>query len=374
MYKLKNLVVIFRHGAREPTNKKDTVHQCLYKSWDKKKANLTEIGKRQSQILGETLAKHYKRLGFNPHKTYADNSNTQRTIMSKHYFLSGWRYIYYNDITTIEKTNPDIFLRPYRLLKNCHHKTPQLTSCLTYHGTYTRDRDQCDINSSNREIDQLNSIINEELKDQCGIDHHNNSFEKLMFKLYQNRLINGASYKHGIFWNKNQPIVDNYAYLYLNNKYRDPHINCLASGTIPSNIIDWLSSKNSSAYFMFSHDNLLASLLSYLGLREWPIPGFNAYLGFELWENKRGKKIVKIFYNPDPFYGNEMKVSTNKMFNFVPPPPGHTISYRNISPRYIEWFQFLKLMKRCLLDGEYVMYDGKNIRMASNSCNLYKEI
>ena len=75
-----------------------------------------------------------------------------------------------------------------------------------------------------------------------------------------------------------------------------------------------------------------------------------------------------------------MRVRTNKMFDFIPPEPGHIVSYRDISPRYIDWYKFNKLMKRCfqakLTDGEYVMYDDRNVGvlMDRSGCKLYKDI
>ncbi len=376
MYQLKNVVILFRHGAREPTNNKDQIHQCLYQNWDQKRAHLTDIGKKQSEILGKTLANYYKKYHFTPEEVYADSSNTERTITSKNHFLRGWQNIYPNVVDIINHKDTDSFLRPYRSLKNykCYNRTQPLNSCRTYHQNYSRDPDYCDYHRSNREKGSINRDVNDKLRERCNIDHHNNSFEKLMFKLYQNRLINGASYNNGVFWNRNQPIVDNYAYLHFNNKYRDSHINCLTSGTIPRDIINWLSNPKSSAYLLFAHDNLLASLLSYLGLREWSIPGFNAYLGFELWENRVGHRVVRVFYNSDPFQGTDMSVRTDKMFYFVPPPVGSTISYRSKSVKYLDWIKFKELMKRCLIGGEYVLYDDSNAKiLINNNCKLYKD-
>jgi len=377
MYQLKNIVILFRHGAREPTNNKDQIHQCIYQDWNQKRAYLTDIGKKQSEILGKTLAKYYKKYNFNPENVYADSSNKERTITSKNHFLKGWGNIYPNTVNKIKNKDINTFLRPYKSLKNykCYNRTKPLNSCQTYYQKYSRNSDYCDYYSSKREKDFINSEVNNKLRDKCNIDYHNNSFDKLMFKLYQNQLINGASNNNDVFWNKNQSIINNYAYLHFNNKYRDPHINCLTSGTIPGDIINWLSNPKSSAYLLFAHDTLLASLLSYLGLKNWTIPGFNSYLGFELWENKTGHKIVRLFYNSDPFHGTELFVRTDKLYYFILPPVGSKIDYKNKSIKYMEWYKFTELMKRCLISGEYVLYDENNAKiLINNNCKLYKDI
>ena len=309
---LMNIVILIRHGARAPIKSNSILHKEIYKNWKKHDGHLTKIGEKQSELLGNTIAKKYHKYGYVPKIIYADSSDTQRTKKSLKLFIKGWNKIYKNS-----------YLGKYYYIKY-KGKYPFLK--LRYKFSNMNKNKEINIikhHFERKDIDKLLKNIKIQLKNKCNleIDITKDNEPYIFTKIYNSRVLNECSNKHQPIINVNDRhnILKYFTRLTFNKKYTNK-ISLKLIGSTPKIIFNNLfKKKNKTATILFSHDNTLAAYLTYLDIIDWPVPQFNGYISFELWKhNVTKEEYVLLSYNPNPFNGTEIKFNNNSKYIALP--------------------------------------------------------
>lgn len=320
---LKNVVILIRHGARTPIRSDSILHNQIYKNWKRHNAHLTTIGKKQSEILGKNIGNKYYKIGYKPYIICADSSDTQRTKESLKCFIKGWnslyKKIYSGKYYYIKNKGRDPFLKlkyKFSKLNNTNEK-----SIIKHHFI-------------EKNIDNLLKNIKIQLKNKCNLELKisNQNIPFVFTKVYNSIELNNASNDHNpiIKVNENKKILKYFAKATFNKKYtRKKSLKVI--GSTPKIIYNQLFNNKKTATFLFSHDNIFAAYLTYLGLYDWPLTNFNGYLTLELWEHYKTKnQYITISYNPNPFMKISSKFHNNTRYFSLPPVGKHSY-YHNIS-------------------------------------------
>ncbi len=317
--KLKKILVLQRHGPREPLSIPSkfisTYWNKIYTDVDKavQGANLTPEGKLYCKYIGNLYRGNYEKYfnfdSLNTNNVLLGSSNFQRTIESSVLTLDGLSLSNLNlDLNIFDFLSSDaIFTQEQKLVYN--DKLKNFTTNFEY-----------DLESFNTQIFELTGYKIETFRDYfelAGIvkcyDFH--GYPMLTdpeandkFNLIKETLYNLATYYYNLVNDPNNP---------------DFEESTLIGKTATTNILDLFSNSKNNLILLTSHDNLLMPTAKYLvysilnnlvgfdnmsldkeyytnkiinKIKFLKFPDFNSSIRLELWEDIYGNQIVRIYY------------------------------------------------------------------------------
>ena len=317
--KLKKILILQRHGPREPLS---IPPKFISSYWDKihtdidkavQGANLTPEGKLYCKYIGNILRGNYEK-GFNfdllnVNNVLVGSSNFQRTIESSVLVLDGLGLSNLNlDLNIFSFLSSDAIFTPEQK-EIYNNKLKNFTTNFEY-----------DLDSFNRKIFELNGYKIETFRDYFELAGIVKCYEfhgypmltdpdaDIQFNLIKGTLYNLANYYYNLVNDPNNP------------ELQEP---TLIGKTSTENILDLFSNSDHKFILLTSHDNLLMPTAKYLvyGILNKLIrfgnmsldkgyyskeiinkinflrfPDFNSSIRLELWENIYGNQKIRIYY------------------------------------------------------------------------------
>lgn len=298
--KLRQVVMVFRHGMRTPSEHIFTLNwkQVHYPDGY---GQLTQVGKSQMYEMGKSMRRRYHDF-ITPHSSYmsddvvAVSTNMDRCTQSAGLLLAGlyppegrqiWnRKFRWQPVPVITSTPDKAYILVagpsscplyYKLLNLTNARSEKSEKLFAYFSKYVNFSD--DESMKIRQLFVASDTVVSEVK-------MNIPQPSWIREIYSDLVMKFLS--------------DNFSY--MSNNYQ---LQRLFSGTLLADIVRQMrkvvsNNDSSSKIYLYSgHDISISSLLNSLGLSAFLVPDYGASVIFELYSSSRNEYYVKVLYNED---------------------------------------------------------------------------
>ena len=289
-------ILLFRHGARYPLDKSG-YNKCLYKNWSLFNGELTEVGKKQIQVLGKYFNNYLKKQNFKGVIKY-NNSDLNRCVKSREIFINELKKYFVCEKIKL-KYPQKYYFRNYKCEKNkLIKKKYNIFETTLIKKTFL-------------------NLINLQLKKLCKLEINYDCLECFLIKLKRSEIANSyylndkRSTKLLKIPSKYIKYKDKALREFLNSFKINKDIGC---GKLPELIKDALNVKN-DFWVLAVHDTTIHYLLAYYKINDFSFCNYGGYIQIEIWK-KNNKKFIKFYYNNKPFEKSN-KINTNCLIKYI---------------------------------------------------------
>jgi hypothetical protein len=278
--KLEKLIVVCRHGPRQPIMIPPKFDFSLWLNHDKNnyniKAQLTNIGKLYCQFRGKELYDSYKNhFDLNKAKILVESSFFDRTIDSTISYLSG---------LNLDIKKEDIILSNFLASDKC--LTPEEN--IVYHNAVNNYKLKMNTDELDNQIKEVTGHVITKPMDYFDIHSTINCYKVHNYILPENlNLVEKQLHKITVlFYNLLNDVENNYALLLGSRLY--------------DHIMDIINSDTTFA-FLSTHDNSIMPFVKYIHKKYnkdsfIDLPDFCSTVRFEIWSSEN-IRVLKIYYD-----------------------------------------------------------------------------